>query len=329
VSGVAPLQTATPEQISFLTDVRYRTIADASRAGAFLAPDDAGPLPAPVLRTTAPKLALIRLLRLFHPGEAVRPGIHPTAVVAADAFVDGSASVGALAVIEPRAVVRAGARIFPFAYVGADAEVGEGSVLYPHVVLREAVRIGRRVIVHAGAVLGADGFGYAFDGTAHQKIPQVGGVVVEDDVEIGANTAIDRATIGDTVIGRGTKIDNLVQIAHNVEIGAHAVIAGQAGIAGSARVGRGAVLAGQVGVADHVTVGDGVILGARSGAASDILAAGQYAGVPARPVAMARRIWVSAERLPELLRRVRALEQRLALLEQQARAASPPGCDAR
>jgi UDP-3-O-[3-hydroxymyristoyl] glucosamine N-acyltransferase len=322
VSGVAPLHTATAEQISFLTDGRYQAAARASRAAAFLAPDGVGDLPAPVLRAPAPKLALIALLRLFYPEEGVTPGIHPTAVVAPDAYVDPRAQIGALAVVEAGAVVRAGVRVFPLAYVGRGAEIGEGSVLHPHVVVRDGVRIGRRVIIHAGAVLGADGFGYAFDGSAHCKIPQVGGVVVEDDVEIGANAAVDRSTMGDTVIGRGTKIDNLVQIAHNVEIGEHTIVAAQVGLAGSVRLGRGVVLGGQVGVADHAVIADGAIVGAQSGVNSD-LPAGSHLGTPVRPAAQTRRIWAAESRLPELARWVRELEQRLARLERDAGPGDP------
>jgi UDP-3-O-[3-hydroxymyristoyl] glucosamine N-acyltransferase len=324
VSGVAPLHGAGPEQISFLTDGRYREAARTSRAAAFLAPDDAGELPGPVLRSRSPKLALIELLRLFYPESSAPPGIHATAVVAADAYVDPSASVGALTVVEAQAVVRAGARIFPLVYVGRGAEIGEASVLYPHVVIRDGVRIGRRVIIHPGAVLGADGFGYAFDGAAHRKIPQVGGVIVEDDVEIGANATIDRSTIGDTVIGQGVKIDNLVQIGHNVEVGDHSVIAAQTGIAGSSRVGRGTVIGGQAGIADHVTIGDGAMLGARSAALGDLDGGQPYMGIPARPAGEARRIWAAESRLPRLLRRVLELERRLEDLERRAGAPGPP-----
>ena len=323
VSGVAPLESAGPEDISFLTDSRYLAAARASRAGAFLAPDGAPPLSAPVLRATAPRLALIRLLRLFHPEESVHPGIHPRAAVAAEAYVDPSASVGAFAVIEANAVVRAGVRVFPFVYVGAGAEIGEDTRLYPHVVVLDRVRVGRRVIVHAGAVLGADGFGYAPDSGAYRKIPQVGGVVIEDDVEIGANTTIDRSTIGDTVICRGTKIDNLVQIAHNVLVGADSIIAAQAGIAGSSRLGSGAVLGGQSGVSDHVTLGADVALAAGAGAIADIPDSGRYLGLPARPALQGKRIWILEARLPELVRRVRDLERRLEAMEQRTRESSP------
>ncbi len=324
VSGVAPLDSAGPEDVSFLTDMRYRAAAAASRAGAFVAARDAEGLRRPVLKVDAPRLALAAILRLFYPAPPTAAGIHPTAVIAPTATVHPTASVGAFVVVEARAAVGAGARLLPYVYVGVAAEVGEGSVLHPHVVLYEGARVGRRVIVHAGGVIGADGFGYAFDGSAHQKIPQVGGVVIGDDVEIGANTTVDRATVGTTVVAHGTKIDNLVQIAHNVEVGPHSVIAAQAGIAGSSRLGHHIMLAGQVGIADHLSIGDGVMLGAQSGVPSDLPDAGPYLGTPALPAAAARRMLAAQRRLPELLRRVRDLERRLEQLEMRPRP-SPGG----
>ncbi|HET7342656.1 MAG TPA: UDP-3-O-(3-hydroxymyristoyl)glucosamine N-acyltransferase [Methylomirabilota bacterium] len=323
VTGVAPLDSAGPDQISFLTDPRYREAARTSRAGAFLAPADVADLPGPTLHSPAPQQALIDLLCLFHPVAPAPPGIDRTAVVASDARVDPGATVGPLCVVESRAVVGPGARLHALVHVGAGVEIGEGCVLHPHVSLREGVRLGRRVVIHAGAVLGADGFGYAFDGQAHRKIPQVGGVLIEDDVEIGANTTIDRATFGDTVVRRGSKIDNLVQIGHNVEVGEHSLLVAQVGVSGSSRLGRGVVLAGQVGVADHVTIGDGVIAGAQAGIPSSIKAGEKVLGTPARPLLQAKRIMVAETRLPELLQRVRALEQRLQ--ELAARLGGAPG----
>jgi UDP-3-O-[3-hydroxymyristoyl] glucosamine N-acyltransferase len=325
VTGVAPLDSAGPDQISFLTDARYHDAARSSRAGAFLVAPDAVDLPGPTLRCAAPQQALIELVRLFHPAPAAPPGVDRTAVVAADARVDPTASVGALCVIESAAVLGPGVRLHPLVYVGRGVEIGEGATLYPHVSVRDGVRIGRRVVIHAGAVLGADGFGFAFDGTTHRKVPQVGGVLIEDDVEIGANTTIDRATFGDTIVRRGTKIDNLVQIGHNVEVGEHSLLVAQVGVSGSSRLGRGVVLAGQVGVADHVTLGDGVIAGAQAGIPSSLEAGARVLGTPARPIGQARRIMVAEMRLPELLQRVRALEQRLERLAAQLGDTGGPG----
>lgn len=323
VHGVAPLDTAGPNEISFLIDTRYRAAAQHSQAGAFLVPPGVTGLPSPTLVTAAPRLTLVDLIALFHPPAVVHPGVDPSAIVARDARVSAGACIGALAVVETGAVIGAGTRLYPLVYVGAGAVIGEECVLYPHVVVREGVRLGRRVIVHAGAVIGADGFGYVFDGSRHRKIPQLGGVRIEDDVELGANTTIDRGGFGDTVVGQGTKIDNLVQIGHNVEVGDHSVLVAQVGIAGSSRIGRGVMLAGQVGIADHVTVGDGVIVGAQSGIHADVPAGEKVLGSPARPLTQSKRILLAEGQLPDIARRLRRLERRLEALAARLGDASP------
>lgn len=315
VSGVASLDAAGPDQVSFLTERKYLAQAQVSRAGALLVGRDVAGLAGPLLRVDRPQQALIVLLGLFHPEPIPEPGVHPTACVAADARVDRSASVGPLAVVEAEAVIGPHTRVGALCFVGRRAVLGEDVRLHPHVVVREDVRIGNRVIVHPGAVLGADGFGYAFDGAAHRKIPQVGGLRIEDDVEIGANTAIDRATLGETVVRRGTKIDNLVQIGHNCDVGEDVILVSQVGIAGSSRVGNRAMLAGQVGVADHVTIGAGAILTAKSGVPNDVPAGEIWSGIPSRPTSEQKRIWAGESQLPELIKRVRALEKRVRDLE--------------
>jgi len=325
VTGVAPLDRAAPHEISFVTDRRYLAAARTSRAGAFLAAPDVTDLPAPTLRCAAPQQRLIDLLLLFHPPQTVKGGVDPSARVAVDADVDATAAVGALAVIESRVRLGAGVRIYPLAYVGVGATLGEGCVLHPHAVVRDGVRLGRRVIVHSGAVIGDDGFGYAHDGRVHRKIPQLGTVVVEDDVEIGANTTIDRATLGETLIRAGTKIDNLVQVGHNVEIGEQSIIVAQVGISGSCRLGRGVILAGQVGMADHLTVGDGVIAEAQAGLWTDVEAGARVFGSPALPSMQAKRITVATHRLPDALRRLTALERRIQELEARLAAAPAEG----
>jgi UDP-3-O-[3-hydroxymyristoyl] glucosamine N-acyltransferase len=319
VSAVAPLDTAGPGDIAFVADGRYAAAARSSRAGALLVPEDLPSLSVPLVRCRALRPALARLVALLHPPATWSAGVAATAVIAPGARIDPTAAIGALAVVEAGAVVGAGARVYPLVYVGPGAEIGEGTVLHPHVVVGAAVSIGRRVVVHAGAVLGADGFGFAHDGTAYRKIPQVGRVVIEDDVEIGANATVDRAMLGETRIRRGAKIDNLVMVAHNVEIGEDTVIAAQAGIAGSSRIGARVLLGGQAGIADHVTIGDGARLGAQCGVASDVPPAAAMLGSYARPLTEFQRIWVAEGRLPELLRRVRALERRLDGLESPGR----------
>jgi UDP-3-O-[3-hydroxymyristoyl] glucosamine N-acyltransferase len=324
VTGVAPLESAGRDQISFLVDARYAEAAKASHAGALLAGPDASGLPGPVLRVSAPQRALIDLLVLFHPPVDAVPGIAPSAVVARDASVAPTATVGPLAVIESGAVIGPRVRIGPLAFVGAGAQVGEASVVHARVALCARVTLGKRVVVHPGAVIGADGFGYVFDGQAHWKIPQVGSVLVEDDVEIGANTTIDRATLGQTIIRRGTKIDNLVQVGHNVEIGEHSIIVAQVGISGSCRIGRGVVLAGQVGVADHLAIGDGAVVAAQTGVHRDLAPGEKVLGTPARPLMESKRIFVLEGELPELVRRLRDAERRLARLEARLPAGEVP-----
>jgi UDP-3-O-[3-hydroxymyristoyl] glucosamine N-acyltransferase len=319
VTGVATLDTASPSDISFLTDLRYEAAARGSRAGAFVAPVGTHGLPAPVLECASPQRALADLLALFHPPLAATSGVDATAVVAPSAQIDATAAIGPLTMIEAGVRIAARVRVHALAYVGPGVEVGEDSVIYPLAVLRDGVRCGKRVIVHPGAVLGADGFGYTREGARHRKIPQVGGVVIEDDVEIGANSTVDRATLGATVIRRGTKIDNLVQIAHNVEIGEDSVIAAQTGIAGSSRVGRDVMLGGQAGVADHISVGDGAMLSAQAGVAQDVPAGAKLAGTWGRPLFQARRIWVAQAELPDMIARMRKLERRVADLEARLR----------
>jgi UDP-3-O-[3-hydroxymyristoyl] glucosamine N-acyltransferase len=316
VRGVAPLETAGPDDVSFLTGGRYRRQADESRAGAIVAGPDVEGLACAVLRVASPETALITLLRLFHPEPDVPPGIHSLAFVAEGATVDASASVGPFAVIEAGARIGARTRVGALTFVGAGAIVGEDSTLHPGVTVWGRVRIGRRVIVHPGAVLGADGFGYMFDGAGHRKIPQVGGVEIEDDVEIGANTTVDRGTMGDTVIGHGSKLDNLVQVGHNCRVGADVILVAQVGISGSCRIGPRAMLGGQVGLADHGTVGEGAMVAAQSGIPSDVPAGGLWGGSPVRPMSEMRRIWAAEGMLPDLVRKVRALEKRVRELEE-------------
>jgi UDP-3-O-[3-hydroxymyristoyl] glucosamine N-acyltransferase len=317
IRGFASLESAGPGDLSFVAADRHLEAARRSAASALIAPPGLDLGARPVIRVAQPYAAIAQVLPVFFPEPAVAPGVHPTAHVADSARVSAAATVAAFTVVGDRTVVEGGAVLHPHVFVGPDCRVGEGSVLHPHVVLRERVTLGRRVIVHPGSVLGADGFGYVFDGRAHRKIPQVGRVVVEDDVEIGANVTVDRATLGETVIGRGTKIDNLVQIGHNTVVGTDTIIVAQAGIAGSCRIGRGVVLAGQAGIADHVTVGDGAQIGSQAGVHRDVPAGAGMIGTPAMPGGMGLRALAAIGRLPEVLRDVRALGRRLDALERR------------
>ena len=315
ISGVRSLEDAGPRDLSFVAHDRYLARLPASAAGAVILAEGWPPVDRPALRTGNPVLALARALTLLHPLPATPPGIHPTAVVASDARVALDVSVGPLTVLGPGVEVGAGTALDAHVSVGAGVRIGKGCRIFPQVVLREGVWLGDGVIVHSGAVLGADGFGYARDGQRHVKIPQIGRVVIEDDVEIGANVTIDRATLGETRIGRGTKIDNLVQIAHNVHVGADTVIVAQVGISGSARIGSRVTLAGQVGVVDHVEIGDDVIVGAQSGVSKAVPAGSIVLGSPAIPHGEFKRQMAAIARLLETRKLVRSLEERLASLE--------------
>ena len=313
--GVAPLDIAGPEHVSFLVNPRYDRAVAQSAAGAVVVGRDVEGLPQALLRVDSPQAALIALLRLFYPEPPAATGIHSTAVVGEGAHVDPTAWVGACAVVEPDARIGARSRVGALCFIGAGAVLGDDVVLHPRVVVTDGVRIGDRVVVHPGSVLGADGFGYAFDGTAHRKIPQVGGLRIEDDVEIGANSTIDRATLGDTRIRRGTKIDNLVQVGHNCDVGEDVILVAQVGVSGSCKIGNRAVLAGQVGLADHVTIGTGAVVTAQSGVPNEVPDGEVWSGTPSRPSGETKRIWAAEALLPELLRRFRALEKRVREIE--------------
>ena len=325
IRGFASLESAGPGDLSFVAAERHLGAARLSAAAALIAPPGLDLGGRPVIRVAQPYAAIAAVLSVFFPQPAAAPGVHPTAYVADGARISPSATVDAFTVVGERSVIGDGAVLHPHVFVGPDCRVGEGSVLHPHVVLRERVELGRRVIVHPGSVLGADGFGYVFDGQAHRKIPQVGRVVVEDDVEIGANVTVDRATLGETVIGRGTKIDNLVQIGHNTVVGPATIIVAQAGIAGSCRIGRGVVIGGQVGLADHVAIGDGAQIGSQAGVHRDVPAGAGMIGTPAMAGSEGLRALAAIGRLPELLRELRALGRRMAALEQRLGMGGPSG----
>jgi UDP-3-O-[3-hydroxymyristoyl] glucosamine N-acyltransferase len=319
VEAVRALEDAGPGDLSVLKDPRYREQAAASRAGALLVgPALAGAVTGRDLLVAGdPEGALARLVAVFHPTAPRRPGVHPTAVLEPGCEVDATAYVGPYAVIGAASRIGAGAAIHAFVSIGRGCAVGAGVVVHPHAVLYDGTEVGPNSVIHAGAVLGADGFGYATRGGAHHKVPQVGRVIVEADVEIGANTTIDRATLGETRIGAGTKIDNLVQVGHNVRIGGHCILCGQAGIAGSARLGDGVVLAGQAGVAGHIELGDRVQVAAKSAALASVKPGTAVAGIPAIELRRWRRQAALLARLEEMSRRLRALERRLGVSREE------------
>ncbi|MDF1565649.1 MAG: UDP-3-O-(3-hydroxymyristoyl)glucosamine N-acyltransferase [Deltaproteobacteria bacterium] len=320
LSGAAGLQSAGPSELAFYQNPRYWAALEASEAGAVLCTAETvaalGERAAgrTFLVCAQPDLAYALALEHFHPRSRPAAGIDPRAFVDPEAQVDAAATVGPLAYVGPGARVGAGTVLMPQAHVGAGASVGADCLLHPHSVVGERCIVGDRVILHAGAVLGADGFGYVLEqgeeGPRHHKVPQVGIVRVEDEVEIGAGSCVDRATTGETLIGRGTKIDNQVQVGHNCQVGPLSILCGQVGMAGSTTLGAGVVLAGGVGLAGHLEVGDGARVGAGAGVIGDVPAGETYSGYPARPHATWLRASAALNRLPELFRRVRALEGR-------------------
>ena len=285
LTGVATLDSAGPAQIAFLANPRYRGRLATTRAGAvILAPSDRGAAAMPVIVTPNPYAYYARTVAIFHPASAASPGIHPSAQVHPTAAVDARAEVGPFAVIGEGAAVAGAARIGAHSVLGARASVGEGTRLYPHVTVYDDCAIGARCIVHSGAVIGADGFGMARDGGEWVKIPQVGRVLIGDDVEVGANTTIDRGALDDTVIEEGVKLDNQVQVGHNCRIGAHTVVAGCTGIAGSTSIGRDCIIGGAVGIVGHIEIGDGVTISGFTFVTKSIRRPGVYtSGMPLMP----------------------------------------------
>lgn len=320
ITRVSPIESASPGEITFLTHSRYlRFLPDCRASAVIVAPGvaESGRVPHGMayLEIANPYVAFARILQLFSPAPKYSGSVSP------QAFVDGTAQLSEGVTVYPNAYIGARASVgkdsvlYPGAFVGEDVRLGSKSVLYPNVVIYAGCRIGDRVILHAGAVIGGDGFGYAGSGAGRVKIPQIGTVVIEDDVEIGANTTVDRATLGKTTIGRGVKIDNLVQIAHNVTIGEHSVFAAQVGVAGSTRIGNQVTLAGQVGVGNHLEIGDGATIGPKSGVARSVERGAVLSGwVEATPHKQWLKAMMLLPELPRLWRAVRSLEAKLARL---------------
>jgi len=317
ICGVRPLDTAEAEHLSFLHNPKYVKEAQSSAAGAILVADSKMLPERTLLVCPEPYLALARALEIFHPVVHPEPGVHPSAVVSDTASVGEGASIGPLASVADGAILGDHTVVGAGCVLGRDVEIGADCILHPRVVVAERCRIGNRCIIHSGTVIGSDGFGFAtVDGT-HHKMPQVGIVVVEDDVELGANVCVDRAALGETRIGRGTKVDNLVQIAHNVVVGEHCLLVAQVGISGSTHIGHHTVFAGQSACAGHLKIGSGVVLAARAAAFKDIPDGVTVSGAPARP----HRDWLKAnanlQRLDGLRDKVKELETRLAELEER------------
>jgi UDP-3-O-[3-hydroxymyristoyl] glucosamine N-acyltransferase len=310
ISRAVSVEVGEPNGLAFAENEEYLAKAEANGVGAILVPQDIREPSIPHIRVPHPRIAYGIFLSAIEKKPPLEQGIHPMSFVDGRADIHPSASIGAFAVVEQGAKIGPEAKIYPFAYVGVDCEVGEKSIILPHAVLLQDVKVGNNCVIHPGAVLGSSGFGYVWDGTAQRRIPQVGSVKINDHVEIGSNTTVDRAMMGATSIGKGTKIDNLVQVGHNCEIGEHSILAGMVGLAGSTIVGNNVIMGGGVGTRDHVKIADGVILGGRSGVDSDINEPGEYFGTPARPAREAKRNFLLFTKLYEMHRRLNEIDRR-------------------
>ena len=310
VTGVAAPERAGVDDLIYVEDSKHADRAIASRSLCVVAPEGVALPGKTVLRSAKPKVAFAKIAALLAVPLRIEEEIHPTAIVAPDAKIGAHVKIGAYAVIGKNAHIGDATHIGPHCVIGAESRIGSACRFHPRVTLYDGVRVGSRVEIHAGAVLGADGFGFAFDGERYWKFPQAGLVEIADDVEIGANTTIDRGSLDDTRIAEGVKLDNLVHVGHNVQIGAHTVIAAQTGISGSSKLGHHVVVGGQVGIADHCTLEDGSIAGAQAGIPTGkIIRKGQTVwGTPARPLEQFKEAYFWFARLPELAERLKKLE---------------------
>ncbi|NLS44236.1 MAG: UDP-3-O-(3-hydroxymyristoyl)glucosamine N-acyltransferase [Firmicutes bacterium] len=316
ISGAAPVENAGKDEITFAENTRLLKIAIKSNAGAVIAKHGEDLQGKPGILVENPRLAFAKVLKLFAP-PIPRPaeGINKTCNVAEDAIIGKGACIGPKVTIESGVVLGEKVILYPGVYIGENTRIGKGTIIYPNVVIRERITIGKGVIIHSGAVIGSCGFGFVTSEDKHYKVPQVGTVIIEDDVEIGANTCIDRGTMGETVIGEGSKIDNLVQIGHNVKIGKHCIIAGQTGIGGSSEIGEGSILAGQVGVVDHIKIGSSSIIAGLTLVSTSLPPGSFVSGRPARPHKEQLRMEVASRKLPDVLEELHNLQKRLEDIE--------------
>ena len=315
ITGVRGLEDAQEGDISYITSSKHIETAKESKASVFIVKEKIENLEKAQLIVENPQLVFARLLEIFY----VKP--HPFKGISENCFIADTSKIGKNVTVYPFVYIDENVNIgdntviYPFTFIGRDSSIGSDCIIYSNVTIREKVKIGNRVTIHAGTVIGSDGFGYIFHEGKHNKIPQVGGVIIEDDVEIGSSVTVDRATTGNTIIGAGTKIDNLVQIAHNVKIGKNSIIVAQVGIAGSSKIGDGCILAGQVGISDHVEIEPGTIITAQSGVMPGKVQKGVFSGTPIMP----HREWLKAsaifQKLPEMYKKLKDIEEKIKKME--------------
>jgi UDP-3-O-[3-hydroxymyristoyl] glucosamine N-acyltransferase len=313
LKGFAPADRAQAGDLTFAENENYFARAEQSAASAVIVDAAVASSRKTLIRVSNARIAFAKVLPLFFPEPAFPDGIHPTAIVPSSVQVDPTAHIGPYCILGER--VRIGPRsvLQGLNCVGADCLLGEDVNLFPNVTLYPRTEVGHRVRIHSGTVVGADGFGYVLDNGIHRKVPQIGNVIICDDVELGANVTVDRGALGPTIVGKGTKIDNLVQIAHNVTVGEHCIIVSQAGVAGSTKLGNYVILGGQVGLAGHLKIGNRVSVAAQSGVMNNIPDGEKWIWTPAQPDRQAKRQMIALQRLPELFRRVKELEKKLGL----------------
>ncbi len=311
ITKMAGIEEASPGDLSFISNKKYERFIETTSASAVIVRADMPDSAVTLIRHADPYYAFMQAVRLLHPPKTHEPTVHPSAVIAQDAVIDPSAHIGPHVVIDAGTTIGKRSVLLAGTVVGCGCTIGEDCLIHPNVTVRDRCTIGSGVIIHSGTVIGSDGFGYATHQGVHHKIEQIGNVVIEDDVEIGSNVSIDRAALGSTRIGRGTKIDNLVQIAHNVEIGHGCIVVAQVGISGSTQLGNYVVLAGQVGLVGHIKLGDGVRVGAQSGVSRDVEAGGTVFGSPAKEYMREMRIEACLENLPEHIKLLKKIAKEI------------------
>ncbi|HNQ35664.1 MAG TPA: UDP-3-O-(3-hydroxymyristoyl)glucosamine N-acyltransferase [bacterium] len=316
ITGVSGIKEAEPGEITFVANRRYYCLMEGARASAILVPPEITSGSQTLIQVENPSLAFARIVALFGPEPVTfPPGIHPTAVIGERVRLGRDVSIQPYVVIEDNVSIGDRTVLCAGVYVGHYSRLGDDCLVYPHVSIRERVAIGNRVIIHGGAVIGGDGFGFATVRGIHEKIPQIGTVILEDDVEIGSCVTIDRARFDDTLIKRGVKIDNLVQIAHNVTIGENSIVVAQVGISGSTTIGRNVIIAGQAGVVGHIEVGDNAVIAAKAGVTKDIAPGAKVSGFPAREHSKDMKLQAYIHKQPELWKKILELEKRIEELE--------------
>ncbi len=316
VTGVCGIKEAKKGDLTFVANPRYLSLMNHTMASAIITSKDVKSAPKPIIRTENPSIAFAKMVSLLEPNEVKRPkGIHPTAVIGERVKLGRNVAIQPYVVIEDNAEIKDNTILYAGVFVGHHTKIGKDCMVYPYVIIRERNVIGDRVIIHGGTVIGSDGFGFSTVKGVHQRIPQIGNVIIEDDVEIGANVTIDRARFEKTLIKKGTKIDNLVQIAHNVVVGEHSIIVAQSGISGSTTIGNNVTLAGQSGVIGHVSIGDNSVVAGKAGVTKSVPRNSCVSGFPAKPHSQAKRINACVQNLPDLYKRLKALEEEIEKLK--------------